>query len=541
MAAESSSKSPSLLDLPNELLTLVFEHLDPILSPLSLAQDRDIPHFSFENERTLSHVSLTGKLLRELAERVLYRTFLKEPSARELTGPLHILRLRKFLYTLCKRPDLRVHVRRMIIGEWDTTVLNRRLKSRLGSERHQWKKQTAIFMAAIRLFRFSHLAGWKDMLRQGNEDAEIALLFFLTPSLVELHIALAAKWGLNRSLRRAFSMTPSSQLPGAIERLYWPRFHGFKELERVTVAANVSPYLYHLINHASKIMEPPDDPLTLYSLADGLIQAPRVKSLCVIGDYRRKSDDWSVSKGANVAIRSIVLRESKIRMTEIAILVANAICLKIFELSFKCNACHNCPQHTKWPQVVAALRSRGGTIRKLKLASALRCFLVQGAHVEMHIMELDWRRVGSLQCFTALEELTICETALLGSETYSRHMKSAGDPWPECTLLNVLPTNLRLLRVLDCTWFTITHLQALATSLPRDRSRTSLQKILLKVLKEGEVNLTAKPSLTNGGYVKPANEVRKLFEALEKVGISCNLGISYGRNRSPDLVWLVKT
>lgn len=187
----------TLVGLPCTVLVQIFGHL-------SLENDVDLTDESSQSAvsaklKDLAHLCLTCKQFRSLATPLLYETFPKADTV-SLPSPS----LRRFLRTLIQRPDFRLLVQKVAIGNFEAKVSDQSLL-----ECKRSRESGNLIHEASKSFMLG-----KRFVAPDLEDTQIALLFYMVNHISELSIRLPNSFETQRPdetfLSHLFTRLPST-------------------------------------------------------------------------------------------------------------------------------------------------------------------------------------------------------------------------------------------------------------------------------------------------------------------------------------------
>lgn len=156
--------------------------------------------FRVDESATLASLCRTSKRFNALAEPLLYRTFVKKANNyrpfsadRSVPGTVSIPpndQLRSFLRSIIHRPELALHIRTVVLREWETD--HSRLTDGFDFSPPDDHTADAFYSTANRFIDMpqSNCSEWRNALAVGNEDAEIALLLALAVNLTSLELKI---------------------------------------------------------------------------------------------------------------------------------------------------------------------------------------------------------------------------------------------------------------------------------------------------------------------------------------------------------------
>lgn len=246
--------------LPDELALLV---LGSFIQWQNTGSGQRAPLLEPIGLRALASVCRTCKMLRDLAEPVLYHNYSKpaitntqvthldvdngddhaDPERAESVNHIQPnLSLRRLIRTLIERPDLAARVKCISLGQWET--VDSLAFSGLKTHPRPAEEARRYYMTLSRLLLCSMsqpwATAWLYALSEGIEDAEIALLLALTPNVeqLELEIPVIAGLGSRLFLRKIVQMAICSRLHSCSSN----DFHSFAHLKRLAVAGNRSQH-----------------------------------------------------------------------------------------------------------------------------------------------------------------------------------------------------------------------------------------------------------------------------------------------------------
>jgi len=183
-------------DLPTEILLDIFECFTFSSSGYVDFEGSHVGHIATSKLQTLRSICLVSKRFKDLAEPLLYQTYVKPNTVRYKRPPYAFERhdwtpraklfpkrsLQLFLCRISERPDLARCVRSISLGLWNpqpATSIDPAMSS---------------FYAGHDLVRNPTLGSlqerWKNSLLAGSEDAEIALLLMLTPNVRDIWFSM---------------------------------------------------------------------------------------------------------------------------------------------------------------------------------------------------------------------------------------------------------------------------------------------------------------------------------------------------------------
>lgn len=192
--------------LPDEILLEVFRHISSFKHDENTVYSDRPNHnmairFRVSESATFASLCRTSKRFNELAEPLLYQTFVKKVNAfspsnaerRSVPGLVFIPpndQLRGFLRTIIHRPALALHIRTIILQWWETDHSG--LTDGFEFSPPDDKTLDAFRTAANKFIKAPHSnrSEWKYALADGNEDAEIALLLALATNLTSLEFKI---------------------------------------------------------------------------------------------------------------------------------------------------------------------------------------------------------------------------------------------------------------------------------------------------------------------------------------------------------------
>lgn len=421
--------------IPLDVLLMILIQLS-VLQPeigyqaASLAIDR-------LNQKTLASLCLVCRDFRAFAQPLLYQAYLKprnqmlerkvcrlggvvasSPSANlpssyvKAPAPRLNKNLRQFLETLTERPDLAAQVKFVLLEDWDPPV------QKIASFEQNDARLTTISKATL-LDKHPHTSIFKpdtascygdmrqlcaigqDLLREGVEAADIALLLTLLPNLEELQLQTV------RSLTPTdMTKAPAPFLGRVLEQGSW-----LQKLQRLKLSAPSS--LETTV-------------LPLERLA-GLLRSPSLRTFtCSF------TGDAELQSGFASSLQSISLYNCILDPENIRNLVTSTPLLRSFTLDFDQNkyTAANQTHQLPWSKIRGVLVTQASeTLQQLTLTSSRTPY---GLHQSIPGQNTPWRQtaldrfspfardhdtqVGSLQSLVKLEMLCIEQQALINDQ-----------------------------------------------------------------------------------------------------------------------------
>ncbi|GAB7340847.1 hypothetical protein MBLNU457_7208t1 [Dothideomycetes sp. NU457] len=252
-----------LTDLPEELLHLI---ITQCICEVPEDYAASFAGLYNDNLKILNRLCLTSRRLESTARGLLYHTFVKpenlHSTRRRWYGIGQIsdnVVLRRFLRTLIQRPDLRKHVKRLVLLRWkDHLTRHHQVSSRLSAQDERDFKQ--ILSQALEQYHLKDGVdrAWKNALladhwtpptldgaqskRYPNycEDAEVALLLLLVPNIDTLEIDIPGKASIEPSsdiraypYEPFFRFTLRSILAGDLGPTHFSNLRRFHSLRRM--------------------------------------------------------------------------------------------------------------------------------------------------------------------------------------------------------------------------------------------------------------------------------------------------------------------
>lgn len=459
------------LKLPNEMISHIFTQVKPVDIADGLftryGSDNLVRHFR-KQKRLLAAICRTCKLFNLLATPHLYNSFLVgdnrefyAPSGKTLRGATP---LRLFLRSIISRPALAKLVKVLGIEQWH---VRRDWLRHLCPQPKDEKLEDGVHdLYASTLIKYSpdvNGKDWSSDLLSGNMEAEAALVLCLLEDVHELSIHFADHSGGEDD---KYSYLLSSFLcasRGAVSGVA----HSFSKLTHLSLRSVDTWEL--------------DDPLTIHlpEVADLPIFVP-IQVLNLSGAF----DFWSGTKEdfTIAGLNTLKLEYCRMSMSTLSALFKSCPKLEHLDIQFT-----NTPIVGTWPSqlthrhpiawasVVRALEPLHDRIRTLRLSRTSDPFQSDN---------LDWKdlrrdTIGSMHHFIALRHLAIPHKAYPG--------QALGDGLPiiegRPPLAVILPANLEILTVTDCSQKVISHFDTLATCLQSGESHTmptSLSQIVLE-------------------------------------------------------------
>ena len=222
-------RTSALLNMPVELIGQVLSYFP--LWDYNENESNTSPHAP--SLTTLSHICLACKALRALAEPVLYSTFVKpESKSRRGRGKVESQTLRKFLRTLLERPELRIHLKTLVLGHWDWQQTHPSPDNPPSAPPPSAFRKLVLCLAE-QVSLGARQQAWMQHVRAGYEDAEIALLLIMVPAVKHLAIQIPECRADHRHL--ADDNWYRTVLRASLEESTQRPFHSFTRLERLTL------------------------------------------------------------------------------------------------------------------------------------------------------------------------------------------------------------------------------------------------------------------------------------------------------------------
>lgn len=437
-----------LCELPNELLLQIFHNLVVLQydhhSPIPISLDRPRIH-------GLASICSSCARLRSIAEPVLYSTFVWRDAIAQSEGdddedqtlqPNH--RLRSFLRSIIRRPELADHVRYMALRQFnhpgqlatyfnsDLTVPDRDL-ARLYQE-----TSSQISLGKLQ-------DSWRCALRAGDSTAEVTLLDCLLSNVKDVNILFPA-W--SPTTTPPFYMAHLQQATNP-RIANGPRFGIFNLIERLTVS-----------NWTSEKMA---TGIPLWCLSE-LMRLPTLRRVHFIG--AREGEDltgWTCAhRSSNVS--DVDLTNSFVGAAGLELFISSCAALRIFSMRYTHHTdfSHFGERDVDWQGVGDALREQRHTLQDLTL----------DAEDQSPTKIASWmiypQPIGSLQDFAVLKTICIHQWILLGRDSW---YQVQGTERQHVNLAHILPQCLVELKILQCTLEIIPQLQTLHNAVLEDEFR----------------------------------------------------------------------
>lgn len=253
----------TLVDLPEEILYLI---VTKCICEIPGEYSQSFTGIYNDNLKVLNRLCRVSRRLCRVSTGLLYHTFVKpenlHSTRRRWYGIGQIsdnIVLRRFVRTLIQRPELRKHVKRLVLLRWkDHHTRHHQVSSRLSAQDEREYKQ--VLSQALEQYHLKDGVdrAWKNALladqwtpptldaaqprRYPNycEDAEVALLLLLVPSVDTLEIDLPGKASIEPLLDiRAYPYEPffrftlRSILAGDLGPAHFSNLRRFNSLRRM--------------------------------------------------------------------------------------------------------------------------------------------------------------------------------------------------------------------------------------------------------------------------------------------------------------------
>ena len=446
-----------LSELPDELLLQIVQYL----TPLDYNDEEEGPPqgVSRRDQGSLSSLCLTCKRLNTIVIPFLYETFIKADSICPYTYP-HLYnepndqsdeiererllpanhKLRCFLRTLIWRPDLALMVKYLFLTPWANSHWFAHFGYRPTPPTEGLAQMFCTAASGGMMFPRER-ESWLTALRDGVEDAEVALLLHLLRGLSQLDITMPV-W--RRSVSRP-KLKPEFFFRSLLNTASVRRSKGvssFAHLERVVLSCMM---IGHGAPRRLVSMDVICDLLSLPSLREfevwytlGLTPSP---------GYRAPSEMSSAE--------SIVLAHCLPTEYAVKTLMKSCRRLRNFQMIGDNNFTALERPILDWRLFSDALRIQSGSLQILGLE------VNDVVHIETDT--LSTRTVASLQGFASLKILRISQWILLGRTL------AHGDT-PSVQLGDALPSALEELTVVDCDHVILVHLHGLVQNVPSSSS-----------------------------------------------------------------------
>lgn len=425
-----------LQDLPTELLGQIFQCL-PVWTPADGAQaaKTDICHTNYQGLKSSSQVS---KRVHSVVEPFLYHTFIRYGNRSR--GVTQCLSIRRFIRTLLERPELRQYVKVVVIealGRNSETIHDANSCRR--RDRRSLRLSHLLVASTTYMHRNHCFKLLLNELDNGSETPEIAVLFFLTPSLE--HLAMAYPSCPANSLATLGYYRSLVQITLGYER--GRHVHDFPQLVRFTAL---------------------DPTQTGVDLLVKLLQLPSLKTIDGYVNYLSPAllnslrGLFGITDGSSaITTVDLILRDRLLSEMEPAIV---SICKGLERLSLTfCPSAYFCRRSNRsdWAKLNTPLHNHRNTLKALTL--------------DAHISNRDRFRSGSAweqyfdsTCLKSLQDMEVLTTLHLHQ---SAIFASSMDDQSESHLVDLLPASLQELVITDVSPRMVPLLNALLRCTPQ--------------------------------------------------------------------------
>lgn len=199
-------------DMPDELLREIFMWINVYVNESMWSPEYDRHRRNSERVKTLCSLCLTSKSFREIAEPLLYHTFVTADIDTTLPA---------FLRRVIEQPRFARELRYLDIGVLQGGVLG-------DSLRPYSKDDFAVLKAAAEDIDYPRKEAWIKALSKGLADAELALLLAHTPNLERINMEI---WCQNEE--ELYTWVMIQQAGPTVSN---PTVHGFSALKSISVA-----------------------------------------------------------------------------------------------------------------------------------------------------------------------------------------------------------------------------------------------------------------------------------------------------------------
>ncbi|KAF1350871.1 hypothetical protein BDV97DRAFT_350573 [Delphinella strobiligena] len=442
--------------LPDELLLQIFSRLATWES--SPFEDFGLyEKIDEEGLKTLAILCQSSKRFRYIAEPILYGAFVKPENLLKRKKPNTLFQpvihepcciLRKYLRTLIERPDLANQVKWVQLQAWESTET---LKGEDMWPQEASHEATPLPPSAQMAHSFYEAASkllpegasrteWLIALCRGDEDAEVALLLALLPNVERLQVILPKVFApdeyhfffFHRILQQAISRQEPSNM------------HTFSRLKRLEARC------YSLGDSDIGL------PIYPFSTFFHLPQLEIFKGfhVAVEGDPNDWGE-WSCPPGHS-RVRSLQLKDSLMSSVSIATLVASCSSLQSLEVFF---STEETALEFRWPELGEALKRHQSSLESISIDifSDSNLLLPPGEHAEPLL--------PSLKNFNTLRHLEIQQSGLTGARYPDREDESQGSHNKAFNFVDILPSSLESLAILNATPIIDLPLEALSRNL----------------------------------------------------------------------------
>ncbi|KAF1355395.1 hypothetical protein BDV97DRAFT_104027 [Delphinella strobiligena] len=461
----SSPPSTLFVELPNELLSNIFEHF-VIRSSSEIGNKFTKGCPSSQKIKDLAAICRTCKRFNVFTTPLLYQTFAKPRTLISQNGGNDVVdamklpaNLRPFLRTISQRPDLAKLVKIVSLGTWELQKGCRRhvcTTQPLDTELKTWYSQAVSKF----VLRASRQRQWVADLSSGQEDAEVALLFCLLENVQDLSIQLAACSKKHTGEKEDFLYW--SVLQAALPDNCTKGIHPFASLKSISI---------HSFGNTGEV----DYEEFPHPYLSQVWNIPSLEECKLFGEL----DYWTGNENypTDSKIRSMQLHTCGLPTAAITRMAASCAKLETVRIVYdeydQSSALNTAvPQSlmqesvVTWRSIVAALSSKCHSLNLLHLDALYTSPLTEVEYFEEED-EFQNATVGSLQHFTALKHLYISEIALLGPHFW--WIDPAGNDINESQqpdLVDLLPPTLESLTLKDCTSAFLAQLEDLAQRCP---------------------------------------------------------------------------
>ncbi|EON66308.1 hypothetical protein W97_05701 [Coniosporium apollinis CBS 100218] len=200
-------------DMPNELLRETFMWINFYVNETMWTPEYDRHRRNSERVKTLCSLCLTSKRFREVAEPLLYHTFVTADMDTTLPA---------FLRRVIEQPRFALELRYLDIGILQGEELSGDSQPPLS------KDDFAVLKAAAEKIDYPRKGAWIEALSKGLADAELALLLVHTPNVERINMEIGYQ-----NEEELYTWAMIQQADPTVTN---PTVHGFSALKSISVA-----------------------------------------------------------------------------------------------------------------------------------------------------------------------------------------------------------------------------------------------------------------------------------------------------------------